>query len=83
MYDLDEKLVNELIESGKKKIDNTDRVLDYIVLAFKVWQKRNNIIDFNQCKDLYYKLGGEKVLFSFKPYIKELRSLGYKIDSNI
>lgn len=83
IYDLDENLVKELIESGKKKIDNTDRVLDYIVLAYKVWQKRNNNIDHNQCKDLYYKLGGEKVLFSFMPYLEQLKSLGYKINTNI
>lgn len=83
IYDLDENLVKEIIESGKKKIDNTDRVLDYIVLAFKVWQKRNNIIDHNQCKDLFYKLGGKKVIFSFMPYIEKLNKMGYKIDTNI
>lgn len=34
--------MNQLVISGEKRIDTTDRVLDYIVLAYKVWNIRKN-----------------------------------------
>ena len=78
--DLNEDIVNQLVISGEKRIDTTDRVLDYIVLAYKVWNIRKNNFDHNQCRELFYKLGGEDVFYAFLPYISQLNEYGYKIE---
>ena len=84
IYDISEPgLISSLIKSGEKRIDTTDRVLDYIVLAFRVWQTRNNNFDHNQCRELFYKLGGERVCFSFLPYLNRLENANHDIQRYI
>ena len=39
-YDLDEDITSGLIETGKKRIDTTDRVIEYMMWALKVWRNR-------------------------------------------
>ena len=83
LYDItDEKLINSLIQSGKKKIDSTVRVIEYIVLAYNVWRTRNNVFIHNQCKNKYYELDGEDVYFAFMEYFSELECLGYNLIIN-
>lgn len=43
----EEKLIENIIDSGKKAIDSAQRVLEYIMLAYRVWICRSN-----QYKDL-------------------------------
>lgn len=47
-YDLDEDITSGLIESGKKRIDTTDRVIEYMMWAFKVWRIRYDKFSENE-----------------------------------
>ncbi len=42
-YFIDKSLVDELIENGKKQINNSDDIIRYIELAKKYWKYRNEV----------------------------------------
>lgn len=61
IYHIDSKLVDDLCLSGKKPIDTPERVLEYIELVCKFWEK----------KEKYYRNSSKEIKSIYEEMIKE------------
>lgn len=50
VYHINESLVDDMIESGKKAIDSPDRVIEYMNLALRFW--RQKLMYLNSCTNI-------------------------------
>lgn len=83
IYNIDDKeLIERLIESGKKRIDSTARVLEYIALAIDVWNIRSIKYSDEKYNDIFLKHGGKRNIKDFGEYIQKLEQYGCKTNVN-